>query len=131
MKCKAITHKGIMCSRVAGVSGFCHLHDPARLPELRRQMSIAGKSRSNLLDSLHGLKIKDSSDIAEAVRLIIEKMLKGGTITSDSKLKLLAGYIKIYSAIEKDALVPKKMKDLEKLIASMGVTNLDRSSHLK
>ncbi len=45
-KCPAITRSGKRCTlSVEGASGFCHLHDPARAGERKRNASRAGRSR--------------------------------------------------------------------------------------
>jgi hypothetical protein len=47
LRCQAITRGGERCSHTASAEGFCHLHDPARAEERRRNSRRGGRARGN------------------------------------------------------------------------------------
>lgn len=74
-QCAGITRSGGRCTHTAkGPSGFCHLHDPDRAAERKRNASRAGRSKPN----------RELADIKRIVGGLVAGVLKGGTDRADA-----------------------------------------------
>jgi len=51
LRCKSKTKEGMSCSREAGESGYCHVHDPVRL-EARRKAAVDTRTRAKPLNEV-------------------------------------------------------------------------------
>jgi len=67
-QCSGITRSGERCTHTAkGPSGFCHLHDPARSEERRRNASKGGKSTGS----------REIKDLKKRIGEVVEAVLDG------------------------------------------------------
>lgn len=67
-QCSGITRSGERCTHTAGgPSGFCHLHDPARSEERKRNASRAGRSTGG----------GDVRDLKRRISEVVEGVLDG------------------------------------------------------
>jgi hypothetical protein len=67
-QCAGITRSGERCTHTAkGPSGFCHLHDPDRAAERKRNASRAGKSTGG----------REIRDLKKRISEVVEDVLKG------------------------------------------------------
>ncbi len=67
-QCSGITRSGGRCTHTAkGPSGFCHLHDPDRAAERKRNASRAGKTRPS----------KEITSIKAQLAEMVETVLSG------------------------------------------------------
>lgn len=74
-QCSGITRSGGRCTHTAkGPSGFCHLHDPDRAAERKRNASRAGGSKPN----------RELADIKRLVGGLVAGVLGGTTDRADA-----------------------------------------------
>jgi hypothetical protein len=67
-QCAGITRSGERCTHAAkGPSGFCHLHDPDRAAERKRNASRAGKSTGG----------REIRDLKHRISEVVEAVLDG------------------------------------------------------
>ncbi|EKE05965.1 MAG: hypothetical protein ACD_19C00139G0001 [uncultured bacterium] len=96
-------------------SDFCQMHDmsPKSL-EFRYQLSKkGGKHPHSIVSKLKGVSVNDSADIAKALLTIIQEIFARGDVRTTKDMTILNGLVKTYSQLEKDSIIPKKMKEIE------------------
>jgi hypothetical protein len=92
-QCAGITREGRRCTvSVRGAQEFCHLHDPARSEERRRQASRAGRARGN----------REVADLKEEIKSVISDV-RGGDLDRNDAAVMIQGYraLKDFIALER------------------------------
>lgn len=96
-------------------SDFCQMHDMSpKSIEFRYQLSKkGGKHPHSIVSKLKGVSVKDSADIAKALLTIIQEIFARGDIRTTKDMTILNGLVKTYSQLEKESIIPKKMREVE------------------
>ena len=100
-QCSGITRSGERCTHTAkGPSGFCHLHDPTRSEERKRNASRAGKSVGG----------RDIKDLKRRISEVIDAVLDG---TQDRGRAAVAiqGFNSLRGVLE----LERKVRELDEL----------------
>jgi hypothetical protein len=89
---------------VNGAQEFCHLHDPARSEERRRQASRAGRAKGN----------KEVSTLKEEIKSVIADV-KAGELDRNDAAVMIQGYraLKDFIALE------RQVKETDELAAEI------------
>lgn len=98
-----------------GGSDYCHAHDPdPEREQTRLRAAKLGGSGYKGLTSLTGFKVESSLDIHEATRLIIQDLIRKGL--KNSSINQYTKLTQLFMDLEKHAMIPAKIKELDKLI---------------
>jgi hypothetical protein len=92
-QCSGITREERRCTvSVNGAQEFCHLHDPARSEERRRQASRAGRAKGN----------KEVSTLKDEIKTVIADVRAGELDRNDAAV-MIQGYraLKDFIALER------------------------------
>ena len=92
-QCSGITREGRRCTvSVNGAQEFCHLHDPARSEERRRQASRAGRARGN----------REVATLKDEIKTVIADV-KAGELDRNDAAVMIQGYraLKDFIALER------------------------------
>ncbi len=106
-RCSGITRSGGRCTHTAkGPSGFCHLHDPDRAAERKRNASKAGRARP----SREVVGVKD--------RLLeLAEQVVGGTVLPGRA----AVASQLYNAALRAMTLERDVRDQEDLLARLEI----------
>lgn len=97
-------------------SDFCNMHDPSRSEERFRRAVSATKRPRHIISKLKDQKIRDSADMAVAVKKIIEDMLKKGNLKTSTDVNVFNGLVKTAILLEQHSEVPKLIRQVEQLL---------------
>jgi hypothetical protein len=115
-QCSGIKRDGGRCTvSVAGASEFCHLHDPRRAEERRRNASKAGRSRPN----------REIRHLKGRLRDIAEDTLSGALDPRRAAVAVQA-YNAVVRALEQERRIVEQeviMERLERLEARRGIAS--------
>lgn len=118
--CKAISQETGKPCRAKAMLGndYCNMH----APEMAQQRSIRShlKRPRIIITKLEGLRIKDTADMAIAIKKIIEDILRKGHLSNSSELNVFNGLVKTAILLEQNAEVPKLIKRVESQLNERG-----------
>jgi hypothetical protein len=104
-QCSGITREGRRCTvSVNGAQEFCHLHDPARSEERRRQASKAGRARGN-----RGVAV-----LKEELKTVIGDVKSGDLDRNDA-----AVMIQGYRALKDFISLERQIRETDELAAEI------------
>lgn len=111
---------GLKCKKPAlKKKNYCLFHDPDPASVQARWVisKKGGKRQKTLIAKLKGFEGKDSADFAEAIKTILNQMLSQGLIKSLKDVNVFRSLLDSYTKLEQSALIPVKMREIEKLLA--------------
>ena len=113
-QCAGITREGRRCTvSVSGAQEFCHLHDPTRAEERRRQASRAGRARGN----------KEVAALKQELKDLIAEV-KAGDLDRNDAAVMIQGYraLKDFIALERQVRETDELAaEIEELKREYGV----------
>ena len=113
-QCAGITREGRRCTvSVRGAQEFCHLHDPSRSEERRRQASRAGRARGN----------KEVATLKDEIKAVITDV-KSGDLDRNDAAVMIQGYraLKDFIALERQVRETDELAaEIEELKREYGV----------
>jgi hypothetical protein len=104
-QCSGITREGRRCTvSVNGAQEFCHLHDPARSEERRRQASRAGRARGN----------REVAALKEEIKAVIADVKVGDLDRNDAAVMIQA-----YRALKDYIALERQVRETDELAAEI------------
>jgi hypothetical protein len=104
-QCSGITREGRRCTvSVNGAQEFCHLHDPARSEERRRQASRAGRARGN----------REVPTLKDEIKSVIADVRAGDLDRNDA-----AVMIQGYRALKDFISLERQIRETDELAAEI------------
>ncbi len=111
-QCSAITRSGERCTHfVSGAQEFCHLHDPARSEERRRNASRAGKSKpSRKIAAIRSQLKKLVEDV------LSEELPTGPAAVANQLLNTMLRSIELERRIKETEELEERLEALESVL---------------
>ncbi len=114
MQCAAITKGGSRCSPTATADTFCHLHDPGRAEQRRRDASRGGKTGGNGRSS----GLSETGEAKRWIKGLVARLLKGEVerdvaTAAFMGLGTLARYIELERKIREQDELEERLQQLE------------------
>jgi len=116
VRCTAITKGGSRCSHTATADTFCHLHDPARAEQRRRDASRGGKTGGNGRSS----GLSETGEAKRWIKGLVARLLKGEVERDVATacfmgLGTLARFIELERRIREQDEIEERLAALEEL----------------
>jgi len=116
VQCAAITKGGSRCSHTATADTFCHLHDPDRAEQRRRDASRGGKAGGNGRSS----GLSETGEAKRWIRALVSRLLKGEVERDVATacfmgLGTLARFIELERRIREQDEIEERLAALEEL----------------
>jgi hypothetical protein len=114
VQCAAITKGGSRCSHTATADTFCHLHDPDRAEQRRRDARRGGKAGGNGRSS----GLSETAEAKRWIRALVSRLLKGEVERDVATacfmgLNVLARYIELERKIKETEELEERLTELE------------------